>query len=774
MMINLRLLLIALLLLLPALAMAASQSPPDERLLWNMLHNNKLQLLQQAIESWKVEYPGWQPPADMVNAIRAKEAEMKAKRSQSKSESKPVVAEQPKPNLCQNLEGITTTLPATEAERLIQLQTVLADCRTAAERTALLEIAQPHLQPQPFDALLKSVANPEGIALNDIEYRQHRYWLTQWIKSDDIGAFETLLLHMGSAIEQHQDAEMAGVIAWYQFNNEDHTEAINWFTKARQWQPENHEMIYGLTLALYKVGRLSEAQPLAERYQQEIPKLRPLLGEIVMEQGWRQYAQSNYRESLDSGRASQSLLESPQQAELLMAWSWYQLGDLVQSRALAAPHQQQSPQARQLLALIQQREQQQQQEQAAASAVVVAVSESDELYSRKQFLAANAVGGGRLLVIETPSLETGLIWRHKSGAAGTSQLDIYHLPLFAGHYIHNSVHEFSVTALRTTLRSGASDTAGDLVGSAVTPTVAPVNELDNGISYRFDYQKSGWHSPSLSLGLTPSNGAVDSALTYELGFKEQIKQGYWRAGLYARPVRESVLSYTGMYDLNSNVSWGRVLKQGVEGEALYQWSDEWSSFVSAAFANLNGKGVADNQMYSLSVSVGRDLKLKRFSYFTVGPEIAWQHYDRNLSHYTLGHGGYFSPDSLLRIGMGVNVLTEEGARYLIKGRFAFGYQRHDEAAERKFPNTTDFDAALTSVSAALDYDSNSESGLVYDAEIKGVYLLTPRWQLSGGAVVRDSSGYSDFTVGVGARYYFDGRRVSYSSDIPEWMFNAVY
>ena len=741
--------LIVLLLLSSAQVMAQSHSAPDERLLWNMLHNNKLQLLQQAIESWRHEYPGWQPPADMINAIRAKEAEMK-----SKQQSKPVAAVQPKLSTCQNLDTLAATLPATEPERLVHLQTVLADCHTAAERTALLEIAQPHLQPQPFDVLLKSVTEPQGIALSEIEYKQHRYWLTQWINNGDPRAVEELLAHMNSnsAIEQHQDAELAGIIAWYQFNNERRAEAIDWFTKGRQWQPNDHEMIYGLTLLLYQEGRLSEARPLAERYQQEIPKMHPLLGEIVMAQGWRQYEQHNYSESLDSGRASQALLESPQQAELLMAWSYYQLGDLEKSRSLAVPHQQQSPQARQLLALIQQREQQQPPPQVVTSAQSINVL-------------------GRLQSIDAPSLEVGLIWRHKSGTEGTSKLDIYNLPLFAGHYIHNGVHEFSLTALRTTLRSGTINFVGEPVGSnTVAPAVAPVTELDSGVAYRFDYQKNSWLSPSFSLGLTPSNGALDSAITYELGLKQQMKNGYLRAGLYARPVRESVLSYTGMYDPYSNVTWGRVLKQGVEGETLYQWNEEWSSFVNAAFANLNGEGVADNQMYSLSASLGLGAKLKGFNYFTTGPEIAYQHYDRNLSHYTLGHGGYFSPNSLLRLGVGINLLTETGERYLIKGRFAFGYQRYDEAAELCFPS----DATLTCGGTATSYASHRASGSVYDAEVKGVYLLTSRWQLSSGIVVRNSSGYRDVAVGVGARYYFDSRHASYSKDIPEWLFNAVY
>jgi len=761
-----------------ATPIAGNASPlPDERLLWNMLHNDKLQSLLRAIESWKHEYPGWQPPAGIVSALNHR-GEQGAISNTMKA---PAFHAQPESGLCQNLIEITTVLPSSEHARLTQLQKIMSTCLTATDRAALLEISQLLLQPASFEQLLNSVTNTEGHALNTIKYNQQKFWLEKFINANNHRAINKLLNHMGNAIEQHGDVALAEIVAWYHFSQKKYSASSKWFSLCQDWQPSNIEIVYGLALSLYKEGKINEAQPLAEQYRLQSPKMNALAFEITMHRGWQQYQQENYHDSLSTAIHAHSFLASPPSSEMLMAWSYFQLGEYANSRSLAEPHRQQLPQALQLLELIELRKKPTQGARLAGEGVGKIVAMHDEQRdSRKQFLTAYEaeISIDSLQAIDSPSLEAGLMWRHKSGETGTSKLDIYSLPIVSGLYTHNRKHRFSFTVLHTSLHSGAINLAGEPVGSngfnSSTPSATLVNELNNGTAYRFDYQQSSKISPAFSLGLTPSAGAVDTKLTYELSLTQQISKGYWRTGLYARPVRDSILSYTGMHDPYSNVSWGRVLKQGVELESLYMLGNSWSSFISLSAADLSGEGVVNNRSLSLSVSLGRDMKRKGFHYFTIGPELAYQKFNRNLSHFTLGHGGYFSPESLIRLGLAINYLSKEALRYTFKGRFSLGYQKQSEAAELLFPNATGFDPALTVGGTALSYVKSSDSGLASDFELIGAYLVAPHWQLSGGATMRSSSSYSDFSLGISLRYLFNERQASYSHDIPGWMFDVAY
>ena len=95
---------------------------------------------------------------------------------------------------------------------------------------------------------------------------------------------------------------------------------------------------------------------------------------------------------------------------------------------------------------------------------------------------------------------------------------------------------------------------------------------------------------------------------------------------------------------------------------------------------LRGKHVDDNWMVRLAASLGYDLQPAGFDYLTVGPGLCYEHYRKNRSHFTLGHDGYFSPDTYYNAGMSIDFLTAEGRHYSIKDHVGIGYQSIDHAA----------------------------------------------------------------------------------------------
>lgn len=144
--------------------------------------------------------------------------------------------------------------------------------------------------------------------------------------------------------------------------------------------------------------------------------------------------------------------------------------------------------------------------------------------------------------------------------------------------------------------------------------------------------------------------------------------------------------------------------------------------------------------------------------------MIYEHYEKNLSHFTLGHGGYFSPEHYVNAGLGVNFLTEEGRSFVIKGRAVVGAQMIDEAGAPWFP--------LIDPSRG-SYASNEQVGEALDFELKGVWLAASNLQIGAGAAMRRTNNFEDYSGGLFIRYFFDDRKASYSTDIPDGLFGNM-
>lgn len=76
-----------------------------------------------------------------------------------------------------------------------------------------------------------------------------------------------------------------------------------------------------------------------------------------------------------------------------------------------------------------------------------------------------------------------------------------------------------------------------------------------------------------------------------------------------------------------------------------------SAALGAEWAELGGRDVADNHRYQFSGSLAYDLRPEGFDYLRVGPLLQYSAYQRNLRHFTYGHGGYCSPQRNLQWGL---------------------------------------------------------------------------------------------------------------------------
>ncbi|MDO8845184.1 cellulose synthase subunit BcsC-related outer membrane protein [Methylicorpusculum sp.] len=671
-------------------------------------------------------------------------------------------------------------------------ETILQECQNTAFRMTTLDKARTVLDYEDFMQLAEiGRSYLLGDYVDRLEY--------EWLKDDylnqqksDLNVQQQSFEQLTHWVEHFNDDNIASLIGWRFFDLKDYPNAQLWFEKAAKWNPSNENARLGQALSFEKQGELNKALAITEASDNADIEIQKIVARIYKAKAWQEIDANNPIAASGYVQHAEAATGSDAETQELNAWIANNSGDYKKAAQLFDGLYQQNPSKNYASAYVQNQAQVSRDllEKKARQEGGLLFDEyknfhAQELYYRKQFLSAYQLAPDLfpdLANIDSAYIDAGAYGRHKSGEDGLGRLDLLRLPVVTGSYTVGGVHNFKLSLSRIGLHSGSPGFCRSAIGS-LDPTLngckspfSPTEKLSEALEIDFLYRKDGWFSPSIRLGSTPISGVVDPAITFDVGFIQQTQSGHWGLNVYSQPVRQSILSYTGIRDpyanqlnsplpaSNSDLEWGRVLRSGVKASGYHQFNERWNFNGSAEIVMLTGSKVADNTSLAASLGLGRNIKIRGFDYFSIGPSIMYEHYEKNLSQFTLGHGGYFSPDHYINAGFGVNFLTDEGKSFVIKGRAVAGAQIVNESSTPWFP--------LVDPGRGR-YDKQKDVGQALDFELKGVWLATPNIQFGAGAAIRHANNFEDYTGGLFIRYFFEERKASYSTDIPEGMFSNM-
>jgi tetratricopeptide (TPR) repeat protein len=749
-------------------------------------------------------YPRWSPPAQLLALKQEAEIRLRIAQSIARKDWNGVTAlaqQHPGQFVCGQITFLWGWAEAHHAlgnanEALSVYQRIIPSCPNAADRTATLQKASATLSAEAYADLLQRETQggqrdaAQQAALDQVTYEYHLRRFLQAVEAKDTARTIGLIGSFEPALRARRDARNAALAGWVYFDAGQPETAATWFGTALEWDPALEDARYGLALAHFRLNRLDEAEAALRQAKADDPRNRALQGDIALARALKAYEAKDYRRSLEyldqaeaQGRGRDS---GGREIAMLRAWNTYQLGDYPEA-------------ARMFTGLYRDRP-----DRASAEGMVFSLSRSgrwDELaglarslggpleeqwktamaqryYDRKLFLAAEAAAPGKippLHNIATPSIALGASVRDKSGDDGTSRLRLTQVPFVEGVAVFGGTHELRLQLSRVTLDS-RNLPANAMVGSfpvAGAYVTTPTTRLTDGYEPYLTYRHQGWLTTYAGIGLTPSGAVLSSAPVGNLGVMQQFDRGSWRAEIFSQPVRESILSYTGIVDPYTGQNWGRVRRNGALVGGYAALTERWSVSAKAQVMDFEGRDVAGNQAVALNLGLATDLKtklgLRDFDYFSFGPDASYEAYRRNLSHFTLGHGGYFSPEHLIQLGVSAHFLTAEARQQIFKGDFSAGVFDKREAASPCFPG-----GSPRPVNPACGYAATSDTGFYYSAQLMGVRRLSDNLQVGAAVVFRHSAQYDDKSLMVFLRYVFDPRKVVMSSDLPEGLLQSLY
>ncbi|MFI8618448.1 cellulose synthase subunit BcsC-related outer membrane protein [Acidovorax sp. NPDC077693] len=363
------------------------------------------------------------------------------------------------------------------------------------------------------------------------------------------------------------------------------------------------------------------------------------------------------------------------------------------------------------------------------------------------------------------SFSVGATARARQGEAGMSQLSEIEAPVQLkmsvgdGHLILGVTPTGASAGSPGTPYGTVSRFGGGPVTALDMPERAPGSQSDSGIGLSVGYESGNFKA---DIGTTPlgfGQADVTGGVRYRMPINDDLTMA---VDLSRRPVTDSLLSFAGARDARTGDRWGGVSATG--GRVDLTWDDgELGVYGYGSLHGLTGERVRSNARVEAGGGMYWHVHRTSNADLTAGLSFTGLSYQRNLRYFTVGHGGYFSPQQFLSFGIPIEWAQRNGRlSYQLKG--SVGVQYFKEDAAPYFPNSPSRQAAAAAAAsdalafgetgATAIYPGQSRTGLGYNLGAAMEYQMHPQVFLGGHLSLNNARNYREFAGGLYVRYAF--------------------
>ena len=355
-----------------------------------------------------------------------------------------------------------------------------------------------------------------------------------------------------------------------------------------------------------------------------------------------------------------------------------------------------------------------------------------------------------------PTLNVSAEVHGRTGNPGIERLLQFDTPIEAS-FSPNGFGRLTATVTPTYLYSGTTSNSFEIAnygtnplagpGGAVTPRRQTAYGTALDVRYAYDIVTAdigstplGFREQNIVAGVEVSPKITDNMTLHILGER--------------RAVTDSILSFGGMKDYRTGQTWGGVTRNrghiqldGTVGTVNY--------FVGAGGAYLTGHDVASNSeidaIAGASVPVWHDSTKE----VRVGTTLVYFGFDKNLSGFSLGQGGYFSPQDYFAVLFPVSFRHQVTPDLVYTLGGSVGWQTFRSKNSDVFPNDAALQAQLASTGGITQEYGNHGSGVAGGVNGSIDYRVNGNLHIGARAGFDHSGNFSEGTGLVYARYVFN-------------------
>ncbi|HCH2128593.1 cellulose synthase [Vibrio parahaemolyticus] len=264
----------------------------------------------------------------------------------------------------------------------------------------------------------------------------------------------------------------------------------------------------------------------------------------------------------------------------------------------------------------------------------------------------------------------------------------------------------------------------------------------SGMAFGVGWQAEDW---LVDVGTTPI-GFDHTTWVGGVRINGDLGELGWTAEASRRPETSSTLSYAGMSVPSGTTDpqgtkWGGVIRTGVKLNSSWDTGGPYGFWSSLQYHSLTGEKVEDNTRLGVLGGAYYKLIATDDQRLSIGTNLMYLDYDKNLGEYTLGHGGYYSPQSYFSVSLPINFY----------GRYnsSWSYQLSASVSN----SWTKEDAPYLSTVATSDKGGGFGTSLQAAVEKR----VSKRWYLGALVDVQRSEFYTPNHFMLYAKYTFNDR-----------------
>jgi hypothetical protein len=235
---------------------------------------------------------------------------------------------------------------------------------------------------------------------------------------------------------------------------------------------------------------------------------------------------------------------------------------------------------------------------------------------------------------------------------------------------------------------------------------------------------------------------------------------------FRQPVTDSLLSYAGTRapvagpntltsgSFGNGTIWGGVVKSGGAISAFYD-DTMYGAYGSVSYGELTGENVASNDEFNgLLGAYFRPYKTDNAT-LRVGISSYYAGFEKNLSGFTYGQGGYFSPANFIAITFPVEYTGHNGPwSYLASA--AIGVQHSNEDKSAIFPNNQNAQIALANTPGAVAFaEGGTTTGPAFNVKGQIEYAIDDTATIGAAVSFDNGNNYNEVIAKLYLRKTFD-------------------
>ena len=285
---------------------------------------------------------------------------------------------------------------------------------------------------------------------------------------------------------------------------------------------------------------------------------------------------------------------------------------------------------------------------------------------------------------------------------------------------------------------------------------------DRSQSARGTTLAAGWKNETwnIDFGRTPDTFKVPNWLG-GVAYSNKIGSLGWTLTGSRRPLSNSILSYSGAKDPKTGVTWGGVTSNGLTLSLSHDEGGVDGVWASLGQHWLRGKNVENNHKNTAMAGYYYRLVERADERMRTGLTVMYWGYDKDLSEYTLGQGGYYSPQQYFSIGVPLNYAWRT-PNWSVSLESSVGWSYAKTKANDLYP-LSGLSDKLLSVVDQEDFEltslgktsGGSSNGIGIRLQGLAERRLTDNLVLGGGLLYQHSEGYAPSRAMLYLRYTFD-------------------